>query len=906
MSGSVNINSNKILTGSDNYFLWYDYITWIIRREGLIEYILSDKIKNIDIDNPNGEEQTKILMNNGTVRTILIDSMSPQIHSEIAGINSAYDIMIALKQKYEGSIDYSYWISKLNKLHTNKKNEIMSVLNQMKDIYSYTEKYQLKFSENEIIDNNYDNSKDNNKNCNNHVKNNEKINKDKYYKYYEKMVYDINNFSVPYNNNFERSIWLYDSGAGEHLTNNKNLLINYRKEKIVLRCANGTPCAFEGYGEFHFYINSTKIILKRVLYSKEVTRNIISGIELAKTNVSAVTTKDSNLKRILFKNNEKYKKLINDNRPGVIFLDKNLKIVGNFFANKNNEVLITAIHTKETKYNIKRNIFNINKLNNESKLIWHRRLGHYYIENIEKYLNLHKVKNILCDDCKISKMKRVSHNKETPKANDILDVIHSDIIGPINESYNGMKYIITFIDEASHKNWIFLMKRKNESTDIIIKFLKLLNNLFDNKKVKVFKSDNAREYKNKNIIKFCEDNGIRKVYSPPYSPENNGIAERFNQTLISCAKTLLSWSKLSENFWDFAVLYASYLYNKTPHQISKNNVPDESFYGHKIKLDHLKTFGCITYYKNYDQNKSKFQNNSCKGIFLGFDEQTYSYIIMDYNNFKLHYVREIHCLEEEPANISLSNSITNKNEYPTFFKFDFNFSKYKTINKDFFIVYNNKNSENFDKTQDDENDKKGQNSNNITENNNNKNENIDSKDKSNDNKIDDNSTTLSDNENENFYSADENDFENFSKNNEKNFNNKKFTIFDSKNDNINSDKNNNNLNSNILINENQINENQNNNNLSSNNLLIENNNEQNNLNNNNFNNNIQNNNNLSSDKNLINNSNLNNNNLNNFNMSNNNNLINNQTLNNNILKMILILIITILMKLNTTILLIIY
>ena len=111
-------------------------------------------------------------------------------------------------------------------------------------------------------------------------------------------------------------------------------------------------------------------------------------------------------------------------------------------------------------------------------------------------------------------MKRVSHNKETPKANDILDVIHSDIIGPINESYNGMKYIITFIDEASHKNWIFLMKRKNESTDIIIKFLKLLNNLFDNKKVKVFKSDNAREYKNKNIIIFSAKIMVSEKFTP--------------------------------------------------------------------------------------------------------------------------------------------------------------------------------------------------------------------------------------------------------------------------------------------------------------------------------------------------------------------------------------------------------
>jgi len=134
MSGSININSNKIFTGSDNYFLWYDYITWITRREILIEYILNDKIKDIDIYNPNGEDQTKNIMNNRTVRTILTDSMTPQIHSEIAGINSAYDTMIALKQKYGGSNDYSYWISKLNKLHANKESEIMTVLNKMKDI----------------------------------------------------------------------------------------------------------------------------------------------------------------------------------------------------------------------------------------------------------------------------------------------------------------------------------------------------------------------------------------------------------------------------------------------------------------------------------------------------------------------------------------------------------------------------------------------------------------------------------------------------------------------------------------------------------------------------------------------------------------------------------------------------
>jgi len=232
------------------------------------------------------------------------------------------------------------------------------------------------------------------------------------------------------------------------------------------------------------------------------------------------------------------------------------------------------------------------------------------------------------------------------------------------------------------------MNKKKSAIDIILKFLKYVNNLFDNKKVKVFKSDNAREYKNNKNIEFCEkNNGIQKIYSPPYNPENNGITERFNQALISCAKTILFWSKLSENFWNYAVLYANYLYNKTPHQISRNNNLDESFYGHKVKLDHIKTFGCITYYKNFDQNKGKFQPNASKGIFLGFNEETNSNLIMDYEDHKLHYVRKILAYEDEPTNISLSNSATDKEHNVSFFKFDFNFSKFENL-KDHFIINN--------------------------------------------------------------------------------------------------------------------------------------------------------------------------------------------------------------------------
>jgi len=82
-------------------------------------------------------------------------------------------------------------------------------------------------------------------------------------------------------------------------------------------------------------------------------------------------------------------------------------------------------------------------------------------------------------------MKRLPHNRVTPKATKLLDIIHSDIVGPFPDSFFGFKFIITFIDEFSRKAWIFTMKRKSDATDIN-NFFKYLNNLFPNYKISNF------------------------------------------------------------------------------------------------------------------------------------------------------------------------------------------------------------------------------------------------------------------------------------------------------------------------------------------------------------------------------------------------------------------------------------
>ena len=357
-------------------------------------------------------------------------------------------------------------------------------------------------------------------------------------------------------------------------------------------------------------------------------------------------------------------------------LDNNYNNIATFQANNSNEVKIVATHFNiENERNSKNNIMAIQNFRNAEELIWHRRLGHFYQEDLKNFLNHHEINLDKCDDCRIAKMKRNPHNKIPPRAKEILEVIHSDIIGPINTSYTGKRFILTILDEVSRKSWVFIMKSKSEATDIIINTLRMLNNKYKDYKIKVFKSDNAKEYKNKKIDYFCNENGIEKVFSPPYNPENNGLCERFNLTIVSCAKTLLYWSGLSENFWDFAILYANYIYNKVPHSGIHNKIPDEIFYMNKVKINHIKVFGCISFYIDRSQNKSKFSPNSKKGIFLGFSEKSNSYIIMDFHDYSIHYCREIYCLEDTPANIKLANNKINQYGDQDFLAFDFYFSK---------------------------------------------------------------------------------------------------------------------------------------------------------------------------------------------------------------------------------------
>ena len=117
----------------------------------------------------------------------------------------------------------------------------------------------------------------------------------------------------------------------------------------------------------------------------------------------------------------------------------------------------------------------------------------------------------------------------------------------------------------------------------------------------------------KEWIKFCEDHGIRHEHTVPYNPQQNGIAERKNRTLLDASRCMLQVVGLDNKLWEEVVATASYLQNRSPHKVLGLNTPYAIWYSHKPHLGHLHMFGCIAY--NHIP-KEKRRKLACKEMYL--------------------------------------------------------------------------------------------------------------------------------------------------------------------------------------------------------------------------------------------------------------------------------------------------
>lgn len=184
---------------------------------------------------------------------------------------------------------------------------------------------------------------------------------------------------------------------------------------------------------------------------------------------------------------------------------------------------------------------------------WHRKLGHpgnarmKFLENIDENFSVPEDK---CEIWILGKHPKISYKrKRRNKSNKPLELIHSDVNEPMPEvSLGGHRYFVSFIDDYSKKVFLYPMKMKNKVYQKLLEFKNLIENQL-NRKIKAFRSDNGTEFVNKQIQELFESNGIVHQKSIPYTPQQNGVVERYNRTIMDKVRCMLLNSKLDDKFW---------------------------------------------------------------------------------------------------------------------------------------------------------------------------------------------------------------------------------------------------------------------------------------------------------------------------------------------------------------------
>ncbi|GJV57326.1 putative ribonuclease H-like domain-containing protein [Tanacetum coccineum] len=190
--------------------------------------------------------------------------------------------------------------------------------------------------------------------------------------------------------------------------------------------------------------------------------------------------------------------------------------------------------------------------------LWHRRLGHINFKTMNKLVRENLVRGLpsklfendhTCVACQKGKQHKAScKTKLVSSISQPLQMLYIDLYGPTSvRSINHKIYYLIVTDDYSRFSWDFFLYTKDETSGILKTFITGIENQI-NHKVKIIRCDNGTEFKNNDINQFYEMKRIKREFSVAKNPQQNGVAERKNRTLIEAARTMLADSLLPTTF----------------------------------------------------------------------------------------------------------------------------------------------------------------------------------------------------------------------------------------------------------------------------------------------------------------------------------------------------------------------
>ncbi|PKU59058.1 Retrovirus-related Pol polyprotein from transposon TNT 1-94 [Dendrobium catenatum] len=411
--------------------------------------------------------------------------------------------------------------------------------------------------------------------------------------------------------------WFLDSGASAHMTNASDNLSNpsiYRgSESVTIGDGRNLSIAQSGNGILP--TPNRKLILSNLLHIPNISYNLLS-----------IST------------------LVRDNKISITFTP-------NGFVMKDLMTDNTLLHgpCKEGLYPIASSqpIISALSANKAPSATWHNRLGHpnnqtlRLLASMQPHLHI-SVKDLECISCKSCKDHKFPFARSSNRKFNPLELLHSDVWGPSPIASNQeFRYYVSFVDDYSQFTWLFPLKNKSEVFETFVKLKQLIENQF-NSKIKILRTDGGAEYINNMFRKFLETNGIEHQRSCPYTPEQNGVAERKHRHIIEIARTLLHQASLSAKLWTDVVLTVVYLINRLPSTNTKSVSPFQLLYKEPPSYSHLKTFGCECFPLTPHTLRNKLQQKYISYVFLGYLDQ--------YKGYK--------CYNRSTNSVSISRHVT--------------------------------------------------------------------------------------------------------------------------------------------------------------------------------------------------------------------------------------------------------
>ncbi|KAD2392703.1 hypothetical protein E3N88_39680 [Mikania micrantha] len=416
----------------------------------------------------------------------------------------------------------------------------------------------------------------------------------------------------------QNSIWYVDSGGSMHMTGSRSLLNDYfTGRKGFVSFGNDAKGYIIGKG----HVSNSEIRFDDVNHVENLKYNLLSVSQMCdKGHISLFTKKDcrilsSEVLPLIGKVLDEYT-LLKANRVGKVYafdLSKKISVKGH-------PCLFSKASLKESN-------------------LWHRRLGHVNLKNMNQLVKHGLVrglpmKDFSCDENCTACLKGKQHKVSFPPIGDTkstacLQMLHMDLFGPVKVmSMAKKKYCLVVVDDYSRFVWTFFLHSKDEVAKSIIHFV-----LYVEKQhslpVKCVRSDNGTEFRNHILDEFYLSKGIKRQYSIPRTPEQNGVVERKNRTLIEAARTMLADSGLPLTFWAEAVNTACYVQNrvlvnqrwlKTPYEVLHTLTPLISFF---------RAFGCPCYILNTKDSLKKLDSKVDAGYFVGYSSTCKAYRVFN-------------------------------------------------------------------------------------------------------------------------------------------------------------------------------------------------------------------------------------------------------------------------------------